>query len=89
LEAMKYIAALLVSTLSFASPSHAETPCDFKGVSVGNKMAPAEIMAALGVTNYKTNPPQSSFEEMMALAKKYGTISAGELLDEKIGAVLQ
>jgi hypothetical protein len=79
------IAALLVSTLFFASPSHAETPCDFKGVSVGNKMAPAEIMAALGVTKYKTNPPQSSFEEMIALAKKYGTIPAGELLDWKIG----
>jgi len=82
---MKYIAALLVSTLFFASPLHAETPCDFKGVSVGNKMAPAEIMAALGVTKYKTNPPQSSFEEMIALAEKYGTISAGELLDWKIG----
>jgi hypothetical protein len=43
---MKHVAALLVGELLFASPSHAETPCDFKGISVGDKMTPAEIMTA-------------------------------------------
>ena len=46
---MKCIAALLVGAVFFASSSRAETPCDFKGISVGDKMAPAEIMAVLGV----------------------------------------
>jgi hypothetical protein len=83
--AMKYIAASLVGSLFFASPSHAEAPCDFKGISVGNKMAPAEIMAALGVTKYKTNPARPSFDEMLAVVRKYGTIPAAELEDWNIG----
>jgi hypothetical protein len=73
---VKHIAALLIGACFFASSSAAETPCDFKGVSVGNKMAPAEIMAALRVTKYKTNPSRSSFDETLALAEKYGTIPA-------------
>jgi hypothetical protein len=84
--AMKHIAAaVLVATLFFGSPSHAETPCDFKGVSVGNKMAPAEIMATLGVTKYKTNPARPSFDETLAVAQKYGTIPAAELEEWNIG----
>jgi hypothetical protein len=81
LGATNYI-ALLVGTLIFASPSHAETPCDFKGISVGNKIAPAEIMATLGVTKYKTNPARN-FD--LALVQKYGLIPAGELEDWNIG----
>jgi hypothetical protein len=79
---MKYIAALLVGALSFASPSHAETPCDFKGVSVGSRMSPPEIMSALGVSQYKTNP---SINYDMALAKKYGLIPAAEIEEWNIG----
>jgi hypothetical protein len=82
---MKYIAALLVGALSFASPSRAETRCDFKGISVGNKMAPTEIMAALGVTKYNTNPARPSFDEMLAAAQKYATIPAAELEDWNVG----
>jgi hypothetical protein len=78
---MKYIAALL-GALFFASPSHAETPCDFKGISVGDKMAPAEIMATLGVTKYKTNPAKH-FDE--ALVRKYGMMPAAELEEWNIG----
>jgi hypothetical protein len=55
---MKRAAALLISALFFPTASRAEPPCDFKGIAVGNRMAPAEIMAALGVTKYKANPPQ-------------------------------
>ena len=47
---MRYI-PVLVGALLFANPVLAETPCDFKGVSVGNKMSPAQIMSALGVTS--------------------------------------
>jgi hypothetical protein len=82
---MKHIAALLVSALVFASPSRAETPCEFKGISVGNKMVPAEIMAALGVTKYKTNPARPSFDQALAAAQKYGMIPAAELEEWDIG----
>ena len=84
---MKYIAASLIAALFFASPSRAETPCDFKGISVGNKMVPAEIMAALGVTRYKMNPARRSVsDQSMALAlKKYGLIGATEVEEWEIG----
>jgi hypothetical protein len=86
---MKHIAAFLVGALPFASPLHAETPCDFKGISVGNKMTAAEIMTALGVTIYKTNPARASFEKMLSVAEKYGTIAAAELEDCNIGPYCQ
>jgi hypothetical protein len=77
---MKHIAALLVGALLFASPSHAETPCDFKGVAVGNKMTPAEIMSALGVTNYKTNPERPVRKDNAPYEP-----GMGEIEDENIG----
>ena len=79
---MRYITVLVVALL-FASPLLAETPCDFKGVSVGSKMSPTQLMSALGVTKYKTNPPPHS--QSLALTKKYGFIAAGEIEDSEIG----
>jgi hypothetical protein len=79
---MKQIATLLICGLILVNPSRAETPCDFKGISVGNKMTPDEIMATLGVTNYKTSPAKR-FDK--AAAEKYGTIPALELEEEEIG----
>ena len=81
---MKQITALLCALL-FASPVLAETPCDFKGISVGDRMSPGEIMSALGVTQYKTNPTRQSLDEQMPLLKKYGIMAAGEIEDWKIG----
>jgi hypothetical protein len=76
---------MLVGILFFATPLLAETPCDFKGVSVGSKMSPAEIMSALGVDQYKMNPARSSFDKTMALAKKYGMMAAAEIEESDIG----
>jgi hypothetical protein len=69
---MKQIVALFIGSFLFISPSLAEKPCDFKGVSVGDKMSPAELMSALGVTNYKTNPARPSSEHMKALVERFG-----------------
>src|SRR5271169_5839501 len=80
--AMRYI-TVLIGTLLFASPLHAETPCDFKGISVGSKMSPAQLMSALGVTQYKTNPAPHS--PSLALTGKYGFVAAGEIEDREIG----
>jgi hypothetical protein len=46
-----------------------------------------EIMAALGVTQYKTNPVQRSIlsPQMEALTKKYGSRGAGEIEEWEIG----
>jgi hypothetical protein len=77
--------ALLVGLLFFTSASLAEAPCDFKGISVGDKMSPAELMSALGVTNYKTNPARPSFEHMKALWERYSMLPAAEIVDEEIG----
>jgi hypothetical protein len=53
---VKHVVALFITGLLFVGPSLAETPCDFKGISVGSRMSPAEIMSALGISQYKTNP---------------------------------
>ena len=79
---MRYI-IVLVGILLFATPLLAETPCDFKGISVGDKMPPATIMATLGVTEYKTNPAPDS--KTLALIEKYGFRAAGEIADWQIG----
>ena len=62
----------------------AETPCDFKGIAVGDKMSPDQIMKTLGIQKYKINPEQS-FDELMGLAKKYGLFPAAEVRDWKTG----
>jgi hypothetical protein len=79
---MRYV-TVLVGGLLFATPLLAETPCDFKGITVGDKMPPAKIMAALGVTEYKMNPILGA--KTMALIEKYGFRAAGELADWEIG----
>jgi hypothetical protein len=79
---MKQIVALFIGSFLFISPSLAETPCDFKGVSVGSRMSPAEIMSALGVSQYKTNPGK---HYDMDLVEKYGLIPAAEIEERNIG----
>jgi hypothetical protein len=80
-----HIALFLVGALLLASASHAATPCDFKGISVGNNMTPPEIMSMLGVSKYKMNPTRPSFEEMKPLYDKYGLLPAAEIEDWNIG----
>lgn len=68
-----------------ATCAAAETPCDFKGVSVGDKTAPASLMAALGIKNYKMNPERWPFDKSMELGKKYGLIAAAEIEEWNVG----
>jgi hypothetical protein len=82
---MKHLFALIIGGLVSLSPALAEAPCDFKGVSVGSKMSPAEIMSALGIAQYKMDPARSSFDKTMTLAKKYGLLAAAEIEDWEIG----
>ena len=80
LNYMKYIFA--ICALVLALPLQAKTSCDFKGLSVGDKLTPTQAMSVLGVTKFKTNPQSSlSIDEM----KKYGMLPAGEAEDWKTG----
>lgn len=83
-----YAVATLVlgATLFCVTPLLAETPCDFKGVSVGNKMSPAELMSTLGVPQYKTNPVRRSLlDQSMDRVKRYGLLAASEIEEWEIG----
>lgn len=80
-----YFALLAISGLFVASSSYAEIPCDFKGVSVGDKMSTAQIMAAFKIAKYKINPKRRSFEERAPDDIKYGITASAEREDWNIG----
>ena len=85
---VSYILATIVVTLVAPVGCAAQVPCDFKGVSVGDKMPPREIMAAFGITKYKTNPKfhlWDATEENVRAREKYGLIGATELEEWDIG----
>ena len=52
---------------------------------MGDRMDPAAIMAAYGVTTYKVNPPRPSFQERRPTIEKYGIVPAGELWEWDVG----
>jgi len=63
----------------------ASAPCDFKGISVGDKMTGPEVMKKLGVSMYSTNPKVPSLDEQISITEKYGPIASAEIVDEGIG----
>jgi hypothetical protein len=71
---------LLISTHAMAA-----TPCDFKGVSVGDKVTPAALMAAFGVKDYRMNPESAPLEKTLKLAEKYSLVAAGEIENWNVG----
>ena len=80
-----YAAALLFTGSLGFSMAQAAAPCDFKGVSVGDKATPAQVMEKFGVTKFVTDPKQTSFEQQLALSKKYTIAIAGEITDWDTG----
>jgi hypothetical protein len=77
-------AALVVSMLS-ALPGRAEVPCDFKGISVGDKLTREQVMQRLGIKKFKLDPPRSDFMEMDPQIEKYGITGAAEREEDQIG----
>jgi hypothetical protein len=64
----------------WASTAQAQpTPCDFKGVSVGDRMGPAEIMNRLGITDYQMNPEININWENV---ERYGITGEAELREQ-------
>ncbi|HEY4048770.1 MAG TPA: hypothetical protein VGM27_18045 [Acidobacteriaceae bacterium] len=76
---------VLAATTSFAFPARSQVPCDFKGVSVGDKLTREELMQRLGIKNFKLDPPRPDFMEMHPEIEKYGINGAAEREDDKIG----
>ena len=70
-----FAVALVVSSATQAQP----TPCDFKGVSVGDRIGPAEIMNRLGITDYQMNPEK---DINWANVDRYGVIGEAELREQ-------
>jgi len=83
-QARRWVTALgfmLGATSLFSAPVRSQVPCDFKGVSVGDKMSREQLMQRLGVSSFKIDPPTSSWDEV----EKYGITGAAERQDDKTG----
>lgn len=81
---VRYLGLFIV--LSFAPVlAIAEVPCDFKGISVGDRLSPGQIMAKLGFSSFKSNPLRSNSAREAALISKYGMTGAAEIEDWEIG----
>lgn len=48
-------------------------------------MTPNQVMAKLGVQNFKMNPKMPTFDEFSPIAEKYSRPSASEIEDEEVG----
>jgi hypothetical protein len=76
---------LAISLTMVAGTSLAAPPCDFKGLSVGDIKTPQEIMATLGVKNYKMNPEVKSIWDKPEDVRKYGMTYLVEKNDFDLG----
>jgi hypothetical protein len=69
--------------------THAVTPCDFKGLSVGDKATPQQIMSHFGIAKYSVDadrPTNSAAEEaQLRRAEKVGSMNAVEEEEWKAG----
>ena len=75
----------LTALLLARGAAHAATPCDFKGLSVGDKATPQQIMKHFGINKFKTgeeHPTQAqhdaALEALMKRADKVGFTNAIE-----------
>jgi len=65
--------------------SLADTPCDFNGLSVGDKLTPAAAMAVLGVKQFKLNWDAAPSKEFSKNLEKFGIADASAIEDWKVG----
>jgi len=83
MRSAKVIAGIL---LLFATPAYcAAAPCDFKGVSVGDKLAKKELMAKLGIKRFKINPDVSLVRSTENDERQYGYLVAQDMALLRVG----
>jgi hypothetical protein len=84
MKPLAVICALIVCT------AHAATPCDFKGLSVGDKATPQQIMSHFGIAKYSVDAdkPTNSAAEAARLrrAETVGLMNAVEEEEWKEGS---
>jgi hypothetical protein len=76
---------MLGATTFLSVPTHAQVPCDFKGIAIGDKLTREQVMERLGVKKFKLDPPSADFMEMQPEIEKYGITGAAEREDDKTG----
>jgi hypothetical protein len=88
LHGLRPLALILVTLagIAIATSARSQVPCDFKGVSVGDKLTREQLMQRLGVSKFKVDPPDSSRNEIdWKEVEKYGITSVAERQDDKTG----
>jgi hypothetical protein len=73
----------LAFTIFLPIDANSQVPCDFKGISVGDKMSREQVMQRLGVRTFKVDPSGSEIDWNEVV--KYGSIAAAERQDDKTG----
>jgi hypothetical protein len=80
------ILGIMLGATSFLSvEAHAQVPCDFKGIAIGDKLTREQVMERLGIKKFKLDPPSPDFMEMQPELDKYGITGAAEREDDKTG----
>lgn len=82
----------IVLGATYSTTLLADTPCDFKGLAVGDSATPQQIMAHYGITKFRVEKEQeqlsdAEFNEKMDRAKKTSIVNAQEEDDWKKGAI--
>jgi hypothetical protein len=80
--------ALIIVGISFLfgiSTYCAAAPCDFKGVSVGDKLTQKQLMAKLGIKHFKLNPNPDLWRSTENDERWYGYLGARDLARWRVG----
>jgi hypothetical protein len=88
LHGLRSLALILVTLAgtAIATPARSQVPCDFKGVSVGDKLTREQLMQRLGISKFKVDPPDLSRNEIdWKEVDKYGITGVAERQDDKTG----
>jgi hypothetical protein len=79
-----FLATLVIRACASIAAAHAATPCDFKGLSVGGKATPQEIMQHFGISKYKdannSKMTEADNANVLKRAERVSLINAAEEL---------
>ena len=94
---MRKIVGSVILCLIVAAATHAATPCDFKGLSIGDTATPQQIMAHFGITKFMKNADdpspnqikeqhQAAFNAQLKRAQQVSLTNAAEKKDWNEGS---
>ena len=68
----------VAATPLLRTAAYPQVPCDFKGVSVGEKLSREQLMQRFVVKQFKLDPPRPDFMQLDQEIEKYGITGAAE-----------